>query len=415
MPKLTVSEPAFDKSRNRWKVTVPAGLATSGKRIRSWHSTREAARTYIDNLTKSEPPSAIISPELAMEADKARSILEPWHLDLVQVARDHAAALKVLDGAGSVLDAVKAYRAAHNARTASKLMGEAVPLYTAAKTKLRPATLSSYKHTLEGVFAPLHDRMLADITTADIEELLKDKPDASRALNRRNLLAFWTWCSKKPRSWALASTVKDIEAPPATSDEDIVILKHAEVRALLKSAEALSPAAAAAYAIAVFAGVRMAELGRLTWGDIGEDNIDISKAIAKKHARRLVPICPALRAWLDVARVNVADDDRLVPPNWLEVSKAVRACAGWKVAQRLVENPPKPTRGSWPGNSPRHTCASVQVAIGTPIKDLIFAFGHSGGTDLLQRHYVSRLTKKDALAILAIGPNDSKIAHIAVA
>jgi len=349
-----------------------------------------------------------------MEADKARSVLEPWHLDLAQVARDYAAALKVLDGAGSVLDAVKFYRAAYDARTASKPLGKAVALYTKSKGKLRPITLSSYKHTLEGVFAPLHDRMLADITTADFEELLANKPTASRALHRRNLLAFWTWACKKPRSWAITSTVSDIEAPPATSDEDIVILKAPEVKALLRSAENHSPAAAA-YAIAVFAGVRMAELGKLTWGDVGDDCIEICKSIAKKHKRRLVPICFTLRAWLDATRGDAADDDRIIPPNWIEVSKCVRRCAGWDVAQRLVQNPPKPIRGLWPGNAPRHTCASVQVAIGTKLDVLTFAFGHSGGSDLLQRHYVARLTKKDALAILSIGPNDSKIPHIAVA
>jgi hypothetical protein len=57
----------------------------------------------------------------------------------------------------------------------------------------------------------------------------------------------------------------------------------------------------------------------------------------------------------------------------------------------------------------------VQVAIGTPIDDLTFKFGHSGGHDLLRRHYVSRLTKKDAIAILAIGPNGSKISNLKIA
>jgi hypothetical protein len=49
------------------------------------------------------------------------------------------------------------------------------------------------------------------------------------------------------------------------------------------------------------------------------------------------------------------------------------------------------------------------------LETLTFAFGHSGGHDLLRKHYVSRLTKKDALAILAIGPNGAKIEALAVA
>lgn len=57
----------------------------------------------------------------------------------------------------------------------------------------------------------------------------------------------------------------------------------------------------------------------------------------------------------------------------------------------------------------------MQVAIGTPLEDLTFKFGHSGGHDLLRRHYVSRLTKKDAIAILSIGPGRKSISNLDVA
>jgi integrase len=148
----------------------------------------------------------------------------------------------------------------------------------------------------------------------------------------------------------------------------------------------------------------MAELSKLTWRDITEDHIEIGRAIAKKHSRRLIPICPTLRAWLAATRGDAKDAAPIIPPNWTDVSKSVRRRAGWNVAARLLSDPPEPTRGEWPSNACRHTCASVQVAIGTPLDDLTFKFGHSGGHDLLRAHYVSRLTRKDALAILAIRP-----------
>lgn len=211
------------------------------------------------------------------------------------------------------------------------------------------------------------------------------------------------------------ATVDALEAVRQSNDADIAILNAGDVKALLRAAEAEGPAAAAAYAIAIFGGVRMAELGRLTWGDVGTDSIEIGKAIAKKHSRRLIPICPALRAWLDATRGGSSDDSLIVPPNWSDVSKACRRRAGWNVVARTLKDPPKPTRGEWPANACRHTCASVQVAIGTPLEELTFKFGHSGGHDLLRRHYVSRLPKKDALAILAIGPCGSKIPNIQAA
>jgi hypothetical protein len=136
-----------------------------------------------------------------------------------------------------------------------------------------------------------------------------------------------------------------------------------------------------------------------------------------------VPLCPTLKAWLEATRGNAENDTLIIPSNWTDVSKSVRRRAGWDVVARRLDlqvktgklgQLPKITRGKWPGNAPRHTCASVQVAIGTPLEDLTFKFGHSSGHDLLRRHYVSRLSKKDALAILSIGPSGTEVNNLQV-
>ena len=408
-------EPVLDPKRNRWRIDVPASAAADGKRYKAWFKTRDLARAHLAGINGTASPTTAIAPGLAAEADKARAILEKWNLDIVQAAREVAAALEALGDAGSILEAAKAYRLTHNARTASKPLGEAVALYLDSKTDLRDATLKSYKYTLEKALAPLAESIMADIETSDLEAILAPKAATARAMHKRNLRVFWKWASIAPRQWAEMATVDALEAIRISNDADIEILKPADVKALLHAAEAEGPGAAAAYAIAVFGGVRMAELGKLTWGDIGEDTIEIGKAVSKKHSRRLIPICPTLRAWMDATRGDAKDTAPIVPPNWADVSKSVRRRAGWNVAARLLANPPKPTRGEWPANACRHTCASVQVAIGTPLDDLTFKFGHSGGHDLLRRHYVSRLEKKDALAILALGPNGSKISNLSAA
>ena len=408
-------EPIFHEKRNRWMLDIPATKADSGKRTKMSFKTRDEARDHAAALAKKGEPAAAIPAALAMEADKARTIIAPWNLDLVQAAREIAAALGAIDGAGSLLDAAKAYRATHDARTASKPLGEAVTLYLTSREDLRDSTQRSYKYTLKKCLAPLHDETMADIETADLEAILAPKAPTARAMHKRNIRVFWKWASTVPHQWGTMATVDALESVRQSNDADIAILDADGVKALLRAAEAEGPAAAAAYAIAIFGGVRMAELGRLTWGDVGTDSIEIGKAIAKKHSRRLIPICPALRAWLDATRGGSSDDCLIVPPNWSDVSKACRRRAGWNVVARTLKDPPKPTRGEWPANACRHTCASVQVAIGTPLEELTFKFGHSGGHDLLRRHYVSRLPKKDALAILAIGPSGSKVANIAAA
>lgn len=418
MPKKSIAEPVFDKQRDRWRVTIPASLTENNKRVRSWHATREAARAYIAGIARGEEPAALIPPALAMKADEARAILEPYGLDLVEAARAVANALKTLDGAGTIQQAANEYRAAHDTRHASNPLGESVTLYLKSREDLRDSTLKSYKYSLDKVLVPLHARMMADIKSAELEEILKSKGATARAMHMRNIRTFWKWAASPVRSWATMATVDAFEASRVSNDADIEILKPDDVKALLEASELEGPGAAAAYAIAIFGGVRMAELGRLIWGDVGDEHIEIGKAIAKKHSRRLIPVCPTLKAWLIATRGDSEDDAPIVPPNWNDVSKSVRRRAGWNVAARLLNDQvkvgklkklPKLSRGKWPANACRHTCASVQVAVGTPLEDLTFKFGHSGGHDLLRRHYVSRLTRKEAISILSVGPNGTKI------
>ena len=282
----------------------------------------------------------------------------------------------------------------------------------ASRVKLRPSTKKSYESTLVKLLEPLHARMVADIKVLDIETRLKGRGDTSRATHIRNLRAFWRWAAKMPREWALDKALEALEYPRLSDENDIEILNAGQVKALLQAAELHSPAAAASYAISVFAGIRMNELPKLVWGDISEESIELDKRVTKKALRRNTPLCPTLKAWLVNTRGDAKDTDPIVPKNWVEVSKLVRRRAGWNIVARLAPDEVlkvAPSLGKWKANAPRHTCASVQVAIGTSLKELIFSFGHSGGVELLRRHYVRRLAKKEALAILAIGPNGSKI------
>lgn len=379
-----------------WKVEIPATLSPSGKRERAFFGTRDRARGFAQEMEAKYRAlgtnHVAIKPSLAEAALHAEKILAPTGASLV--------------------DAAQAYRKTWEAAHASRGFGEAVAEYLLSRSDLRDATLKSYCYTLQKVFAPLGGRTLSSITTVELGDLYINKGSTAARMHRANLGAFWRWASKAPRNWCRQEILDGLENRRASNDNDIKILNPEEVRALLTAAEQESHAAAAAYAIAIFGGVRMGELGKLTWTDVGKEHIEIGKAISKKHSRRLVPICPTLAAWLEEHRDNKSDDMSIVPPNWADVSKSVRRRAGWNVAARLL--PPeileiKPTRGGWPANACRHTCASVQVAIGTPLESLIFAFGHSGGHDLLRRHYVSRLTKNDAQEILLSLPTTYKL------
>jgi hypothetical protein len=199
MPKKTISEPVFDRVRDRWRVTIPATLSPDGKRTRSWHKSRSAARSYIEAIEgKSSEPAAVIPPSLALKADEARGILERWGLDLVMATHILSEALDILDGSGSVIEAAKAFRASHEARRSSKPLGQAVALYLDSRSDLRATTLKSYRYTLEDVLESLYARSMAEIQPADLETILSGKGTAAYAMHRRNLGAFWRWAAKAP-------------------------------------------------------------------------------------------------------------------------------------------------------------------------------------------------------------------------
>ncbi|MCW1886199.1 hypothetical protein OKA04_15785 [Luteolibacter flavescens] len=383
-----------------WLLHIPASLSDTGKLQRRYFSTRDLATAEAKKVRN----------DYRAHGEQA-SVLPP------RVADDAVAALRVLEPTGAtLLEAARSYLKMWAARNSSQLLGDAVIAFTTAKAEtIREETAKSYAYTLERTMSSLHESVLADVTTEDLASILSEKKPTARAMHIRNLRVFWRWACKEPRQWATMAPVDALEFRKEAGEADIISLSAAEVKALLKAAEEFRPEAAIAFAVSIFGGVRSKELTRLTWASVLEDHIEIGRSVAKKHARRLVPICPTLRAWLDAYRGDAGAEDLLTGGNWRSVSCAVRRLAGWAVESKLLQHPPSPSRGAWPANGCRHTCASVQVAIGTPLEDLTFKFGHTGGHDVLRKHYVARMSKKEALEILSTGPNGTVVSLVSVA
>ena len=59
--------------------------------------------------------------------------------------------------------------------------------------------------------------------------------------------------------------------------------------------------------------------------------------------------------------------------------------------------------------------ASLLVPLGKPLETLIFEHGHTGGVEMLRRHYIGAMPKAEALIIWAIGPHGKKIPNLAIA
>jgi integrase len=114
---------------------------------------------------------------------------------------------------------------------------------------------------------------------------------------RRDICTLWDFCEK--HEWAKALTAKNTERAKGNGAAPVILLPE-EAAALLT--ESKDDELLAYHAIAVFAGLRPSEIKKLQWGkhvDLVAGFIRLDAAITKTAQRRLVPILPNLRAWLE--------------------------------------------------------------------------------------------------------------------
>ena len=236
------------KTPDGWRLNVPASLAESGKRERHFHQTRDAANAHASRLReqfqKHGEAAAVIRPALAEAAVSAENMLRPFGVSL-------------LEAATIVADMRKREQA-------SMQLDEASDAWLIACEGLRDRTISGYRQIADRLKDAFGERLLATISTDELQQLLAPAGSSGAAvLGRiRNAKAFWRWAAKK--GWCDVEVFSAVEAPKAVREkEEIAILTPNEVRHLLQVAERHFPQAVASYALHLFAGIRVEELKRM--------------------------------------------------------------------------------------------------------------------------------------------------------
>ena len=136
--------------------------------------------------------------------------------------------------------------------------------------------------------------------------------------------------------------------------EEIEILTPEEMQRLLAAARRTNSWLLPALALGGFAGLRSAEIERLTWAEIDRDHriITVGANQAKTATRRIVPMPDNLVLWLDLIRNKKGP----VWPHGPEAFyKAQQACADETEIDGM-----KPVR--WKANGLRHSFASYRFA-----------------------------------------------------
>jgi len=391
-------------------VNAPASITLSGRRERSYFTTRDAAKAHAASLREKflehGGNAQTITPTLAEAATTAERWLEPLGI--------------------SLLEAVRRFVEMETRNRASVTIEAAIGEFRASGSTWSDSQTAAYRLRGEKLVAEFPGRMISLITGEELRKHLDATTGGPGSYNQalRLVRAVWRWAAKPPRKWCDTEAVEHLEGRDSVSGE-IGVLSYQQALAVMRAAEKYLPEAVPAFAIALFTGMRQAEIDRLTAADVTNDGITVPAVSAKTKRRRFIQMPEPLAEWLKAYPVKKS----VTPTDWRRKQIAVRRLAGFKVWSDLVprlditpklEASPPDDLPEWPDNALRHTAATVSIAMGKPIETLTFEHGHVGGLEMLRRHYVGALPKAEALKIWALRPEAktkraTKTTHLKIA
>ncbi len=287
------------KGKRRWIYEVVDRTAGTRK-LRSF-SDHRAARKEAARVAEalSSGKAAVAGMDTAAAASYGRAVqLLPAGASLELAAATYAKAYALVGD--RIVEACNHYKDTAAADVIARTVPEAVAELLAAKEARGKS--KRYVGTLRGRlghFAKKHNGYISNVGTPDVQaylDSLKAEPSTVRT-TRACLYALFRFAESHGYIRKRSNPVADVERVETNGDGDIAIYTAEETAALLAAA---SKDFLPVVAIGAFAGVRTAEIQRLTWQDIDLAGgfIHVGAAKAKTRSRRLVPILPNLAAWL---------------------------------------------------------------------------------------------------------------------
>jgi integrase len=189
---------------------------------------------------------------------------------------------------------------------------------------------------------------------------------------------------EKRHAAELVRKVKERPSPIGiySPDELTAIMKHAPSRLV------------APLAIAAFAGLRITEIFRLEWREVSLErgHIVVEAAKAKTASRRIVPILPALAAWLKVRAKKTGH----VAPEYMNLENISRLFSGVCLDAGVT-----PQRNGF-----RHSFASYRLASVKSADQVALEMGNSPRK--LFSNYRELVTEQDAERWFSVVPAKKK-------
>ena len=322
---------------------------------------------------------------------RAMELLKPTQVPIELAAAQFAEAHQRLGGR-SLIEAVNFFIRQHPVALPRKRVSEVVEVLLKAK---RDAGLSDcYLQDLKvrlGRFAADFQCDIGSITSGQVREWLQAMPVANRTKNNFRLIVH-TLCNFAKDQRFLPKDWDELDAVPTWKEQrqKVEIFTPEEMNKLLG---AVSQETIPFLAIGAFAGLRSAEIQRLDWSkvNLATGYITVDADIAKTNSRRMVPMLPNLRKWLE----PLAKPSGPVA-NPSSVAQAIRRLGPGKSEKDEV-----PTI-AWCHNGLRHSFCTYRLASVKNIAQVALEAGNSPA--MIRQHYMELVTEAEANRWFSIEP-----------
>lgn len=297
--------------------------------------------------------------------------------------RHEIAALRLkLKEAGATLGEAVRFFFTHNKGSVPVKLADAVQecLDAKARSGKRKRSIAALGYVLRAFVAGREGKLCSEITRDEIEEWVHNPAWALRTRKGKliDIGTFFRWATAK--GYCRQCPTDKIE-PILIEHKPPAILTPEQAKALLNTTRELYPQFIPYVALCLFAGIRPAEVFRLTWANIDMEKgfVRIEAQKSKTRSRRIVRLEPNAIAWLKLGGT-------LPPVNWQRNFDRVRDVAGIRV---------------WGQDCMRHSYCSYSLPIHGAMRTAENA-GHS--EQMLFKHYRELVTEDDAKKFWAIVP-----------
>jgi integrase/recombinase XerD len=280
-----------------FSVNVPDWLSATGRRARKTCQSRAEALRFIEEL-KARKDNLTLTKELSP----------------TQVL-DAAEALEILATHPSVTlrDCARAYCERVSAQVRSITLED---LFTQV-LQAHADSSDSYRRDIrwvKGRLAGLMDRLVSDITRADILDALVGYPESSRNNHLRTLTTVFRYA--EDREYLTEIPLRSSDRTP-NKRQEVDVLPVSEIRKLLETALVHDLQILPLLLVETFCGIRPEEAKRLLWTDIDllRKRVTVRAAISKTGSARPIILEPCALAWFEcyVQRGGVFSEGLLAP------------------------------------------------------------------------------------------------------